>query len=37
MAVEKFNLFVNTCLQNIRANKKTHEELAVRRETENKN
>jgi hypothetical protein len=37
MAIEKFNLFVNTCLQNVRANRKTHEELAVRRETENRN
>jgi len=37
MAIEKFNLFVNTCLQTVRANRKTHEELAIRRETENKN
>jgi hypothetical protein len=37
MVVEKFNLFVNTCLQTVKSNRKTHEELAIRRETENKN
>jgi len=37
MAIEKFNLFVNTSLQTVNANKKTHKELAERRENENKN
>ena len=37
MVIEKFNLFVNTSLQTVRANRKTHEELAIRRENENKN
>lgn len=32
MTIQKFNLFINTCLNNSKAQRKTHEELAERRE-----